>query len=92
MKGRGNESIQSGTVTVGIPGKKRGKDREMTMLIPHVVKGKDGKLHKLSPAKAVARAKRTGDFAEVKNPKVGTRRSKKFSARLGKLSTKRPKR
>lgn len=86
--GTGRGSIQSGTVTVGIPGKKRGPDRERTMLIPHIVQNEDGTMQKLTPAQAEKRALKTGDYARVKNPEVGKRRSKKFSKRLGKLAEK----
>lgn len=62
---------------------------DKTMIVPHVVKTKRGTMRRLRPGEeAVGRAQRTGDFAVAKNEQVATRRSKKFSKRLGKISKK----
>jgi len=81
-----NSSIRTATFGVEIDGKKR------VMIAPTVVKTPSGQMRQLTPAQAVARARRTGDFAVVRSQRVADRRSKKFSKRLGKISKRAAKR
>jgi hypothetical protein len=74
-------SIRTATFGVTTPdGKKR------TMIVPTVVAGPGGAMHRLTPDQALQRARATGDFALVKRQSTADRRSKKFSRRLGQIS------
>ncbi len=78
-------SIRTATFGVSVRGKER------VMIAPTVVKTPGGKMVRLSSDEAAARARKTGDFALVKNQKTADRRSRKFSKRLGRISEKRDK-
>jgi len=75
-------SILTGTFGVNIDGK------EKTIIAPHIVKDNAGNLVRLTSAQAVSRALATGDFAVAKSVAAGTKKSQKFSRRLGSINRK----